>query len=182
MKKIVRDNLANFITCLRIMGTVWLLALESNFRFNSLFMCVYTFCGFTDVLDGFVARKLKITSKVGSKLDSIADMLFYLVAALKFNILNILMGMRLRIPVMIIIFIRAICYIYVGYKKNELHSRHSIFNKALGFLVFIYPYMYMSSKNLFEGYVIISLFVASIGTVDEVFAIIDEFKPCESDK
>ena len=47
------------------------------------FYVVYTFGGLTDAVDGTVARKLKLESEFGAKLDSVADLLFYAVMLLK---------------------------------------------------------------------------------------------------
>ena len=39
------------------------------------FILIYIICGITDMLDGFIARKINATSEFGAKLDSVADML-----------------------------------------------------------------------------------------------------------
>lgn len=41
-----------------------------------MFFVVYTMCCLSDVLDGYVARKTKTTSKCGEGLDSVADFVF----------------------------------------------------------------------------------------------------------
>lgn len=41
-------------------------------------MVLYSLCGVTDVLDGFLARKLHTESKAGEWLDSFADLFFRL--------------------------------------------------------------------------------------------------------
>ena len=48
------------------------------------FLLVYIFCGITDILDGFIARKINATSELGSKLDSFADMIIIFVVLFKF--------------------------------------------------------------------------------------------------
>ena len=39
------------------------------------YFIVYLLCGATDIVDGYLARKLKVTSKLGAALDSFADVL-----------------------------------------------------------------------------------------------------------
>nr|WP_295777963.1 CDP-alcohol phosphatidyltransferase family protein [uncultured Intestinibacter sp.] len=41
-------------------------------------------CGILDVLDGFIARKFNVTSKLGAKLDSIPDMIMIFVILFRF--------------------------------------------------------------------------------------------------
>ena len=67
-------NLPNSITVMRMVGTVSLLFTKPM---SLLFYIVYCITGLVDVLDGFFARKLKVSSDFGAKLDSIADLLFY---------------------------------------------------------------------------------------------------------
>ncbi len=64
-------NLPNFITAMRMVGTVALLLTEP---LSVCFYVVYALTGITDALDGFIARKLKVTSELGAKLDSAADL------------------------------------------------------------------------------------------------------------
>ena len=42
-------------------------------------MILYFICGFTDILDGYIARKTKTESNFGTKLDTISDLLFFIV-------------------------------------------------------------------------------------------------------
>ena len=69
-------NVADIITLLRISGTVLLLFLKP---LSVKFFLIYALTGITDVLDGWVARRLKIDGDFGAKLDSVADLLFYAV-------------------------------------------------------------------------------------------------------
>ncbi|MBQ5555857.1 MAG: CDP-alcohol phosphatidyltransferase family protein, partial [Erysipelotrichaceae bacterium] len=50
----MRKNLANIITFTRILGTLCLIFLTP---LTLPFFVVYIWCGLSDVLDGFVARK-----------------------------------------------------------------------------------------------------------------------------
>ena len=65
--------MANFLTILRIVFSPLLLILNPlSLSFDTL----YILLGLTDILDGFIARKTKTTSKLGSILDSIGDIVF----------------------------------------------------------------------------------------------------------
>jgi CDP-diacylglycerol---glycerol-3-phosphate 3-phosphatidyltransferase len=70
-------NIPNRITLLRILLIpVFVLVFYMPFEWNNIFACiVFTFAGITDVLDGYLARKLNQTSSLGAFLDPVADKL-----------------------------------------------------------------------------------------------------------
>lgn len=72
--------LPNFVTGLRMVGTFLLLFTKA---FSPAFYVVYSICGISDVLDGFLARRTGATSEFGARLDSVADLLFYTVMMIK---------------------------------------------------------------------------------------------------
>ena len=76
----MKKHLANIITGLRIIGSVVLLF----FDVPSLpFYITYLLCGFSDMIDGAIARKTNAVSSFGSKLDTVADIVFMVVCAVK---------------------------------------------------------------------------------------------------
>lgn len=68
----------NIITCLRILASLLILFVP-----NKWFFPLYFFAGLTDMLDGWLARKMNWTSPFGTFLDSLADLLFFLVVIAK---------------------------------------------------------------------------------------------------
>lgn len=106
-------NIANYISISRIIMSILLIITKT---FSIPFYIIYIYSGLSDMVDGFVARKYNITSEIGAKIDSIADIVFILVAIVK--ICNIICG-------------------YVYYKKLTLP--HTIMNKITGFILFIAP-------------------------------------------
>jgi phosphatidylglycerophosphate synthase len=79
MKKI-KFVLVNAITCYRIVITpvlIWL-AIDGNY---DAFRWLLPVSFLTDLIDGFLARRLRATSVLGSKLDSIGDDLTFVAAA-----------------------------------------------------------------------------------------------------
>ena len=90
------------------------------------------------MLDGFVARKLHTESETGARLDSIADLIFAFMYAVK--ILP-----HLSVPVYIwiwtaIIAVVKISGIFIKSKKEgKLFVEHSFLNKLTGVLLFVLP-------------------------------------------
>ena len=133
-----KKNLANMITTLRIMGAVALLF----FKPLSLpFLIIYASCGVTDVLDGIIARSLHTQSRVGSILDSLADIIFYVILAIK--IVPVMEGL-LHLESWIIIFTAVIfhvtAYVICAFKFKKFSALHTYANKAMSFVIFCFPF------------------------------------------
>ena len=75
-----RSMIPNLITMVRIIGSLCLLFVQP---LKKPFYIIYTIAGLSDALDGFIARKTNSVSELGSKLDSIADLSFYIVMILR---------------------------------------------------------------------------------------------------
>ncbi len=75
-------NIPNQLTLLRILLIpVFVLVFYSPLSWNNYFAClVFTIAAMTDVLDGYLARKLNQTSSLGAFLDPVADKLMVAVA------------------------------------------------------------------------------------------------------
>ena len=65
--------IVNGLTFSRI---IMALALLMIVPFSRAFYLVYTYCGVSDGLDGWLARKTHSESKFGAKIDSLADLVF----------------------------------------------------------------------------------------------------------
>ena len=74
--------MANIITGCRILCSIFLLFVPA---FSHAFYVLYLAAGFTDMIDGTIARKTNTASEFGSRLDTIADIIF--VVACMINII-----------------------------------------------------------------------------------------------
>ncbi|MDR2432780.1 MAG: CDP-alcohol phosphatidyltransferase family protein [Puniceicoccales bacterium] len=73
-------NLADWVTLLRI-PLLFLIVLLMYVDFPgsaSLSILLFIFCGITDWLDGYLARKYKIISTLGTFVDTLMDKIFML--------------------------------------------------------------------------------------------------------
>ena len=127
--------IANILTGFRILGSILLLFFPA---FSVGFYIIYLFCGFSDMIDGTIARKTNSTSEFGAKIDTVADLLF--VAA---SIIRLLPA--IHIPGWLWIWgggiaVIKISNIILGYaSKKQLISLHSVMNKITGLLLFLLP-------------------------------------------
>lgn len=135
----MKKAIPNIITAFRIAGAVLLLFLES---FSVEFYIVYTVCGVSDVVDGFIARTTKSTSEIGARLDSIADLTFYAAMFLKiFPTLLQTLPIWLWCMVGVVLLLRASAYTVAAVKYHKFSALHTIMNKISGLAVFVLPYI-----------------------------------------
>ena len=160
----LKKNAANIITSLRIVATAIMIFMPTLSR---RFFIAYTFAGVTDVLDGFVARKTGTTSKFGSKLDSLADLFFYVSMMVKI-LPYLIASLPAYIMLMLysIVSIRLVMYAVVGISSGRLISNHTILNKATGLLVFCLPFVIKTP--IFKAYSFIACAVAFVAALYEM--------------
>lgn len=126
---------ANIITVSRMLFSLLLLLLPTR---SFLFAASYLLCGATDVLDGFVARKLHTESETGAMLDSAADLLFAVVYVVRIlPLLNVPRWALIWAAVIAVIKIAGI--LIASRKAHKLTIEHSFGNKLTGLLLFLLP-------------------------------------------
>lgn len=160
-----KKNAANLITLIRIFGAIALIMLEP---LSLPFFIVYGVCGLSDAFDGLVARKLGIQSSFGSALDSLSDLLFYGVMAAKlFPTFQ-----RLLLPYQWVIIavptaLHFIAYIICAIKFSRFSAIHTYANKALGLLVYAFPFFFIGEiPLLWTVYMIVGGVIALYGSVE----------------
>lgn len=127
--------MANIITIIRILCSIALLFCPA---FSSAFYALYITAGISDMADGWVARKTNTVSEFGSKLDTVADVVFVVVCLIKLlPVLTIPDWLWIWIGIVAIIKIINVISGYVVRKKFV--AIHSIANKITGLLLFVFP-------------------------------------------
>ncbi|NMA15661.1 MAG: CDP-alcohol phosphatidyltransferase family protein [Erysipelotrichia bacterium] len=137
--KNIKRHIPNFVTILRIIGTIILLPLDIN---TDVFLFIYAFTGFSDILDGYLARKLNAESVLGSKLDTAADFVYYTVTIIKLMpLLWARLSKKIWILVTVVVMLRLFDYLYFAFKFGELSSTHSLLNKMTSVGLFGIPFI-----------------------------------------
>lgn len=130
---------ANACTALRIPASVALIFLRPM---SAAFYVLYTLCGVTDVLDGWLARRTGTACAFGAKLDTAADLLFYSVMMLR-----LLPEMIALLPVWIwylvafAVVLRLAGYAVVALRFHCFAAAHTWGSKLCGGTIFLIPYL-----------------------------------------
>ena len=131
----MRKHIANILTGCRILGSILLLFFPA---FSLEFYIIYLLCGFSDMIDGTVARKTNSTSEFGSKLDTAADLVFVVVSLLKLlPVICIPQWLWIWGGLIAAVKIGNITWGYVS--KKQFLSLHTMMNKAAGLMLFLLP-------------------------------------------
>lgn len=110
---------------------------------SGLFFLLYIICGASDILDGYIARKMNSASTFGAVLDSIADFLFTAVILFKL-IMIIKLAFWMLIWLTLIVIIK-ITTLLIGFKKyHSFAFLHTYMNKITGALLFCFPLFYVA--------------------------------------
>ena len=126
-------RLPNVISVLRIAGSIGLLFCDVV---GWPFWLLYVLCGLSDILDGWLARRLHAETEAGAILDSVSDIVF--VACCAIRLLPVL-----EIPAWLWIWAGAIVIIKMVNQISALvvFKRfcfpHTVANKLTGFLLFL---------------------------------------------
>ena len=148
--------MANLITSLRILFSLILLFCQV---LSPEFYLFYSLAGFTDMIDGTIARKTKTVSEFGSRLDTIADFIFMVVALVKI-VPVVRIELWLYIWIGIIALIKIINIISGFVVEKRLVAVHSIMNKVTGLFLFVLPLTLSFIEFKFSA-----IFVCALGTL-----------------
>jgi len=128
-------HLANIVTGFRIPGSILMLFFPV---FSGAFYTTYLLCGFSDMIYGTIARKTNSASEFGSKLDTVADLIFVTVSMIKLLPAIHIPGF-LWIWGAVIAIIKIINIIWGFVSKKQFISLHTAMNKLTGLLLFLLP-------------------------------------------
>ena len=161
----MRTQIANIITGCRIICSILLLLFPA---FSVAFYIIYLFCGFSDMVDGTIARKTNSTSKFGSQLDTIADLIFVVVSLFKLlPAIHIPQWLWIWGGVIAVIKISNIIWGYVS--KKQFISMHTIMNKVTGLLLFLLPLTISFVELKYTAIVVCS--VATFSAIQEGYYV-----------
>jgi len=164
----MKKQIANLITSCRILLSIILLFCPV---FSVCFYGIYLLCGFTDMVDGTVARKTNSVSEFGARLDTTSDFIFFAVALIK--LLPVIHIPKWIWEWIVIITIIKIFNVILGFVyTKKLISLHTVMNKITGLLLFLLPpaLQFIEIKYSFA----VVCIVATIAAIQELCYIVND--------
>ena len=169
----IKKILPNLISLFRLVLSPALLLFEP---FSNRFLLLYVLLGASDFLDGYLARRWGVSSKLGARLDSAADFLFCgILLYLLFNNLCWPMWALIWVGVIVLVRLSSLTISYVRF--TQFSFLHTWTNKATGLLLFLFPLLLRLIGQ--EWTMLILCSAASISAVEEflISLISNEFDP-----
>jgi len=143
----------NGITLYRIVAAPFLLFLLFKGRYD-IFRWLLAVSFFTDLIDGFLARKFKVTSVMGTRLDSIGDDLTVLVAMIGLFVIKpeFIKQEKILFIILFVLFLVQVSYAFIRYKK--MTGFHTWLAKTAALLqgVFLLLVFFTDEPNLYLFY------------------------------
>lgn len=135
-----------------------------------LFTCLVIIIGLSDIADGYIARKYSLVSKLGAKLDSLADLIFFAIILLILYLRYEWILTNNYIWFLIIVILKISTVVISKIKNGEFQFIHTVANKLTGLLVFfsILILPFGVADNLF----IVVFIVSTIAAAEELGIVI----------
>ena len=127
----------NILSLSRIIFAPTILFINDN---KYILFFVLMIIGLTDILDGYIARKYKNETIIGSRLDSISDFIFYILLVIYAVIYEFDIIYKIKYYVTIIIIFKLLTIIFGYVKHKKLCFLHTFGNKIsgiIGFCIFV---------------------------------------------
>ncbi|MBP8940610.1 MAG: CDP-alcohol phosphatidyltransferase family protein [Saprospiraceae bacterium] len=146
--------LINGITLYRIFAAPFLLILILNGRLD-VFKWLLGLSFFTDLIDGYLARKYQVTSMLGARLDSIGDDLTVLVAMIALLVTQPAFIKQQIVIFIILLALFLIQAIYAFVRYGKFTSFHTYLAKAAALLqgLFFLAFFFLDRPNMVLFYV-----------------------------
>ena len=159
----MKKYIANIITGSRIIFSLPLLFIPLS---SAWFYILYLFCGFTDMIDGTIARKTGTAGEFGARLDTVSDFVFMLVCCVKIlPLIHISVWLWVWITLIALTKIFNIAFVFT--LKKKLISNHSVLNKITGFALFLLPFTLTFIETAYSVSTICVLATAAV--IEEVY-------------
>jgi len=126
-------NIPNILSFLRIILSLNLFIIWDK---PYILLSIILVIGFTDILDGYIARKFNQKTIVGAWLDSIADFVFYISLIICIIIYDINKILELKYFFIIILILKILSIIMCFIKYKKIGFLHTLGNKITG-IIFI---------------------------------------------
>ena len=164
----MKNQIANIVSSSRILLSITLLFYPV---FSVGFYGIYLLCGFTDMVDGVVARKTNSVSEFGARLDTTSDFIFFAVTLIK--LLPVIHIPKWIWAWIVVIAIIKIFNVILGFAyTKKLISLHTVMNKFTGLLLFLLP-LALQFIEIKYSFAVVCI-VATIAAIQELCYIVND--------
>jgi len=162
MKRSPNKNIPNILSIFRIILVPFFAYAFLSLKNIPLSCIIYILAGLTDVIDGYIARKYDLISKLGTVLDPIADILLRLTVTATLAVSG-LSFMWLIFGVLLLKEIFMILGSILLYRHNNIVAPARWYSKVAGTYLFIVILIMLVFHNIFNDGVQMILAFSALG-------------------
>lgn len=138
-----------------------------------LFTILYLISGVSDVLDGYLARRWKVESQLGAKLDSLGDFVMYTLIVFVFITHTHILNNQFVVWTLIFIFIgKLINFLLIKIRFKQWSMLHTWADKFSGLIVYLALPVYILYPETPSLIVAIICGIALLATIEEMLIIL----------
>ena len=160
----------NGITLYRVVAAPFLLVLLFTGQYD-IFKWLLGVSFFTDLIDGYLARKYKVASVIGTRLDSLGDDLTVLVAVVGLFVMKpeYIKQEKIFFIILLILFLIQVGYAFIRYKK--MTGFHTWLAKTAALLqgVFLLLVFFTDEPIMFLFYA--AIFITMLQLIEEIILV-----------
>jgi CDP-diacylglycerol--glycerol-3-phosphate 3-phosphatidyltransferase len=132
-------------------------------------------CGLTDILDGYLARKMKLVSTFGAKLDSLADLELTAITVVCL-LITFRKDLLLFLPyIAVVTFIRLLNLLTAYIRFHSFLILHTWGNKAAGVFIYASICIYMATE--WKGIIYLTMMIAILSAAEELLIHLTSKEP-----
>lgn len=157
-------NVPNILTSLRFfMIPVYIVVFCLEEDVKQVSAWIFVLASATDVLDGYIARRFKLTTRWGQVMDPLADKLMQITVIISLVCINM-------VPIWFVIYLALmeVCMILAGafLFKNKIYIKSNIFGKLNTVLLFIFMFslLFWGMSGVVKGIFLAVIVVFSLMT------------------
>ncbi len=160
----------NGITLYRVIAAPFLLVLLFTKQYE-LFKWLLPVSFFTDFIDGFLARRYKVTSILGTRLDSIGDDLTVVVAVIGLFVMKPAFIKQELVIILLLLALLLIQTVYAFIRYGKISSFHTFLAKAAAILqgVFFLLFFFMEQPLMLLFYA--AAIVTGLELIEEIILV-----------
>jgi len=141
--------------------------------YPQLFTLLYLYCGLSDVADGYLARKFKVESSLGAKLDSLADFILYSLIVIVFLVHTEVFQNGIIISLVFFIFcMKLVNFSLIRIKFKQWGMLHTIGDKCSGIIVYLILPIYVLFPDASMIFLILVCAFAALATIEETLILL----------
>ena len=156
-------NIPNILSFLRIILSLYIFFIWDK---PYILLLIILVIGFTDILDGYIARIFNQKTIIGAWLDSIADFVFYISFIICVIIYDINKILELKYFIIIIFILKILSIIICHIKYKKIGFLHTIGNKITGIIIFIGICIFILFKDNIG--IRIGLYISILSSLEEL--------------